>query len=436
MGFRYHRSVTICKGVRVNFSKSGPSLSIGGRGHTVNIGSRGARETFSIPGTGLSYSRQIGGGSRGSRSAPRRTVQVPSHITMHMDDASGAVRIAVGSGRTITDPSVLRKIRATDAYKAQKAKLQEQRLEKAEAAVESSEAENRKFLEIYKLSANVKPRAAFEKALQNIKPAEDVQAAYPTPMPSQEEIKAALEAEAKAKVKASVFKTGKLRKAYVAEHFGPAYAAAVEKWRDAKDAFDAKETKRHLTAVLKNQQVCEERRAFLKKLTAGDDEAVCAAFDHWIASCELPVEIHIQYDWQRENGLMCLDVDLPEIEDLPDTKMTATSTGKLKEKKRTQTELRETYATLVFGLAVFIASHTFNLSPAIEKILISGYTQRRNRAGEIQNDYIYSLKFPRDRFEKTPVSHVEPRNFCLDAESRCILTVTSLFKSIEPYEIY
>lgn len=41
----------------------------------------------------------------------------------------------------------------------------------------------------------------------------------------------------------------------------------------------------------------------------GDDETVCAAFDHWIASCELPVEIHIQYDWQRGTGLMCLDIE-------------------------------------------------------------------------------------------------------------------------------
>ncbi|MGN0193994.1 MAG: DUF4236 domain-containing protein [Pseudoramibacter sp.] len=436
MGFRYHRSVTICKGVRVNFSKSGPSLSIGGWGHTVNISGRGARETFSIPGTGLSYSRQIGGTGRSSRSAPRRTVQLPNKIVLHMDDATGAVQIADGKGHVITDPAVLRKIRSTDAYKVQKAKLQEQRLQKAEAAVADSEAEIRKFLEIYKLSANVKSRMAFEKALQNLKPAADAKAEYQVPMPSQEEIRSALEAEAKANVKASVFKTGKLRKAYVDEHFGPRYAQAVEKWRTEKDAFDAKETKRHLVAVLKNQKVCEERRAFFKKLITGDDEAVCAAFDHWIAFCALPVEIHIQYDWQRDTGLMCLDVDLPEIEDLPATKMTATSTGKLKEKKRTQTELRETYATLVFGLAVFIASHTFNLSPAIEKILISGYTQRRNRAGEVQNDYIYSLKFPRDSFEKTPVAHTSPQKFCLDAESRCKMTTTSLFRAIEPYEIY
>ena len=72
---------------------------------------------------------------------------------------------------------------------------------------------------------------------------------------------------------------------------------------------------------------------------------------------------------------MMLDVDLPEIEDLKQTKLVKTDAGNLKEKKKTQAELRSEYATLVFGLAIFIVSHTFNVSPAIQKVLISGYTQ-------------------------------------------------------------
>ena len=69
---------------------------------------------------------------------------------------------------------------------------------------------------------------------------------------------------------------------------------------------------------------------------------------------------------------MLLDVDLHEIEDLKQTKLIKTDAGNLKEKKKTQAEMRGEYSTLVFGLAVFIVSHTFNVSPAIKKILISG----------------------------------------------------------------
>lgn len=54
MGMRFRKSVKICKGVKVNFSKSGTSLSLGGRGHSMNFGGRGTRATVGIPGTGLS----------------------------------------------------------------------------------------------------------------------------------------------------------------------------------------------------------------------------------------------------------------------------------------------------------------------------------------------------------------------------------------------
>lgn len=56
MGMRYRKSIKICKGVRMNLSKSGPSLSLGGRGCSVNINKHGVRNTVGIPGTGLSYS--------------------------------------------------------------------------------------------------------------------------------------------------------------------------------------------------------------------------------------------------------------------------------------------------------------------------------------------------------------------------------------------
>ena len=55
MGFRFRRSISIVKGLRVNLSKRGASLSIGGRGAHVTVGHGKVRETVGLPGTGLSY---------------------------------------------------------------------------------------------------------------------------------------------------------------------------------------------------------------------------------------------------------------------------------------------------------------------------------------------------------------------------------------------
>ena len=55
MGFRFHRSVRILPGVRLNFSKSGVSTSIGTRGAWLTFGRKGTRTTVGLPGTGISY---------------------------------------------------------------------------------------------------------------------------------------------------------------------------------------------------------------------------------------------------------------------------------------------------------------------------------------------------------------------------------------------
>ena len=55
MGFRFRRSVRLIPGIRVNFSTTGTSLSVGRRGATVNLGKRGIRGTVGLPGTGISY---------------------------------------------------------------------------------------------------------------------------------------------------------------------------------------------------------------------------------------------------------------------------------------------------------------------------------------------------------------------------------------------
>lgn len=55
MAFGFRKSLKITKGLKVNLSKSGASLSIGGKGLTHNISKRGRKTTASIPGSGLNY---------------------------------------------------------------------------------------------------------------------------------------------------------------------------------------------------------------------------------------------------------------------------------------------------------------------------------------------------------------------------------------------
>jgi Protein of unknown function (DUF4236) len=74
MPSRFFRRVRIAPGVRVNFSKSLPSVSLGVRGAHVTVGHHRRRATVGIPGTGLfytKYSHQHARAARRGRSTPR-----------------------------------------------------------------------------------------------------------------------------------------------------------------------------------------------------------------------------------------------------------------------------------------------------------------------------------------------------------------------------
>jgi hypothetical protein len=60
MGFRFSKSIRIIPGVRINLSRSGPSISVGGRGLTANASRRSIRTTAGVPGTGFSWSKLFG----------------------------------------------------------------------------------------------------------------------------------------------------------------------------------------------------------------------------------------------------------------------------------------------------------------------------------------------------------------------------------------
>ncbi len=60
MGLNFRKSINIGKGVRVNLSKSGPSISFGTKGLRFSLNSKGsASANVGIPGTGVYYNKRV-----------------------------------------------------------------------------------------------------------------------------------------------------------------------------------------------------------------------------------------------------------------------------------------------------------------------------------------------------------------------------------------
>ena len=313
---RFRKTINICKGVKVNLSKSGMSYTVGGKGLSVNLGRNGVYLNTGIPGTGLYDRRKIAGGRSGQTKKRAEEIDVRAY-ELQLDE-DGQVLILRRDGRRVGDDEA-RRLRRTDWYEEESAELMAQL--KAEM-----DAESDAFVSIGRHAQRVAPLGAPE---------------------------------------------------------APA--------------------------------VVEQR------------------IDQWLSALVLPMEFDVQYEYNPAGALM-LDLDLPEIEDLPEQKAVETAGGAVKPRAKSLRELREEYQTCVLGLAVYLASQMFALSDGVANALISGYTQRRDRkTGEMEDCYIFSIAFEREAFERAGVGDEDPRRFCDRFRSRINVLSTGEFKRIEPY---
>jgi hypothetical protein len=64
MGIRFRKRAKIAPGINLNFSKSGTSVTVGGKGGSINIGKNGVYGNAGIPGTGIYAREKISGNKK------------------------------------------------------------------------------------------------------------------------------------------------------------------------------------------------------------------------------------------------------------------------------------------------------------------------------------------------------------------------------------
>ena len=440
---RFRKSISICKGVKLNFSKSGISATVGGKGISANLGKSGIYLNTSIPGTGLYDRKRIvkfdstpGRKTNTSRVASKGTpakpktaaAALPESVTLALGD-DGAVQVFDQDGAQVRDLSVLAKLKSTASYRQAYDQLTEQSIAEANADTEA-------FVNIGLLSADVPKAGDYERLAAEAPPEAFVPEAFPDPEPTKEGIRAWLEAEAKKNVTSlAIWNLDKKREDYVRTHLASAYMEEHDAWQRRKAEFEARQRAAVDAENASRREAYERRVTMLRQGMNGAGEDVEAQLEAWLGSLELPIDFDVDFEYDAPTGTLLADMDLPEIQDLPAQKMVELSTGKLKTKDKTQKELRAEYSRCVFGLGMFCASHFFCVTPHMRRILLSGYTQRRNqKTGEVQDEFIYSVIFNREPFEVPGYQTQDPEHFLNRFKNRMNIASTGELKKIVPYE--
>lgn len=406
---RFRKSVKICPGVKVNFSKSGVSTSIGTKGASVTIGKNGTYANVGIPGTGIYERRKISGFSDATRGNSAGQARFTGGKVSVEYEGDGTVRFFDG-GKEITDTTIIRTIKKDPAFKRDLAKANATR-------IETYSKETAEFTEIQKKSKKVyKDVESLCRLLKcnqyQIRPFGEI-------LPTDEELRA----KASAELGHRLFGNKKRYNEYVHN-----YKIDYEQRRKNFEKLE-KEKKDKLDKQYREELEIEKNR--LRALSEASPEEIDNEIHKRLRSIEFPFEFNVQYEIR--DGKIFVDLDLPEIEDIP-TKTTRTmKSGIVKVVDKTKKEIKENYSDCVYGLTIYFASEFFNIALSYNEVILSAYTQRRNNKGIIQDDYILSVKFDRDGFSRLSY-HVDAKKNCMKFDNICLQNTDMSFKKITPFE--
>lgn len=177
----------------------------------------------------------------------------------------------------------------------------------------------------------------------------------------------------------------------------------------------------------------ESSKEIYLQVLNGDEEIIESLVGAFLDNLDLNYEVKANYE--LEDHTLYVDLDLPEIENFKDEEPVLNK-NEIAYKKKSQVELKEEYAKTIISLAIYLASNFFNITSYIDEIIMSGFTTRRNNVGDLEDDYLYSVKFLRETFEKTDLSKIDKAyDYLLNFENRINMSTTYQFKSIKPYEM-
>ncbi len=444
MAWRFRKSVKIAPGIRMSFSKSGVSTTVGGRGASLSFGKRGVYQNVSIPGTGLSSRTKLAGPSsrrgRNSSSSSRQGVvksvagdSAIAGITASLD-SQGNIQFHDQQGNIIADKETIAKVKRSSQFKQLKKTLKEGQERLAKSTMEAEDATLDRILNLVKDAPVVRDKEAFLDDMRALKPEIYTPQAYLVPPPTSEQVQEEVSREADKAVTGFFLTLGWSRRKYFKQHFEERFYKRIHEWEEDKKAFDANQARRAKEENAKNQTKVQKRQELLGEALEGDPDAVECLAEEWMSESNLPFAASAQYEYRSEQNALMVDLDLPEIEDLPQEETVQLKNGSIKRKKKSQGKIREEYAQCVFGFVVYAAAALFDLSPAVQTVCISAYTQRRDKDGNEFDAYILSVAFPRGSFLGLDYDGLDAEEFCMGFENRCRLSTTKRFGVIKPFE--
>jgi len=133
-----------------------------------------------------------------------------------------------------------------------------------------------------------------------------------------------------------------------------------------------------------------------------------------------------------------MDVDLPEIEDMPRRTAAVPARGyKVSVKDMSPTQVQRLYMRHVHGVGFRIIGEAFADLPRLNEIVLSAYSQRADPStAQVRDEYLYSVRVTREQWQRIDfdkLDNLDVVEALARFELRREMTKAGKFKTVEPF---
>jgi hypothetical protein len=396
MGIRFRKRIRLAPGLHLNLSGSGLSLSAGPRGASMTFGGRrGTYMNAGIPGTGLYARERVGAApARASSRSSSGSDTVKMTITASVED-DGTVVFKNADGNLLEENLVKQaKQQAKDAI---------------QGLMQTACDEINGHLEALERIHHATPAPDWH-------PTYEPQP-YPEPKPS---------------------KPVPRKYGFLDKLFGSRRARIDKENAEAEATYNDSMVIWHRGAHEHGARE-QARKVLFEETVRTEVPAMEIVLEQSLMNIVWPRETTLSSEIRDDGRVVMVDVDLPEIEELPRKTASVPARGyKLSIKELPATRHQQLYMRHIHGIGFRIIGETFAVLPKAEEVVLSGYSQRPDKAtGEVQDQYLYSVRVRRQEWAGINFANlddVDPSETLGRFEIRRDMTKTGVLKAIEPFD--
>lgn len=180
------------------------------------------------------------------------------------------------------------------------------------------------------------------------------------------------------------------------------------------------------------------RKDMIERGIYAEIESMGTFLEKTLQSIVWPRETTVSTEILKDGNSVFVDVDLPEIEDMPSKTASVPQRGyRISIKEMSATQIQRLYMRHVHSVGFRIIGEVFSALPNAQQVVLSAYSQRPDRStGNVADEYLYSVRVDRGSWSRIRFDNLQELDVVdslAQFDIRRNMTKTGGFKPVQPF---